>query len=195
MKRLAGLSVFIVLVLMIQGMAFAGSGSRLMKEIVGPDQKVEYAQSRPIIISKKEYNMALAPESILVAPKTYIRFTLVVYNPKDEPLSISPDNVKVSLGEKSIELLSVDALAEETRKDILKDYKNLSKDQMKALKPFIDDKVQRVRKACLKGQKVPPKKRVETLFGLDIPMRTPKVTIEVITPKDTHSFSFNIIDL
>jgi hypothetical protein len=195
MKRLAGLSLFIVLVLMIQGIAFGGSGSRLIKEMVGPDQTVEYAQSRPVIISKKEYRLAIAPKSILVAPKTYIKFTLVVYNPKDEPLSISTDNIRVYAGEKNFELLSLDKLEEEYRKEILKDYNNLSKEQVKALTPFIEDKMQRLRNECLKDQKIPPQKRLDGLFGVDIPMKTPKVTIEIITQRETHSFSFNIIDL
>ncbi len=81
------------------------------------------------------------------------------------------------------------------RKDIMKDYTKLSKEQMKALTPFIEDKMNRLRNECLKNQTIPPKKKGEGLFAIDIPMKTQKVTIEVTTPKDTHIFNFNIIDL
>ena len=179
----------------LTGALVGGSGSRLIKEIVGPDQTVEYAGSRPLIISKKEYRMAVAPKSILIAPKTYIKFSLVILNPTEEPLSISPDNVRVFTGDKNYEFLSIEELVEESRKEILKDYKNLSKEQMKALTPFIEDKMQRLRNECLKDQIIPSKKSIEGLLGLDIPMKTPKVTIEVTTPKEIHAFSFNIFDL
>ena len=195
MKRLVGLSIIIVSVFLFHGIVIGGSGSRLIKEVVGPDQQVEYAQSRPVIISKKEYRMAVAPKSILIAPKTYMKFTLVIFNPKDEPLSFSQNNVRVYSGDKNFEILPVDTLVAQAKKDILKDYKNLSKEQMKALTPFIEDKMNRVRNECLKDQIIPPKKRVAGLIGLDIPMRTQRVTVEVTTPKETHTFNFNIIDL
>ena len=195
MKRLVGLSIIIVSVFLFHGIVIGGSGSRLIKEVVGPDQQVEYAQSRPVIISKKEYRMAVAPKSILIAPKTYMKFTLVIFNPKDEPLSFSQNNVRVYSGDKNFEILPMDTLVAQVKKDILKDYKNLSKEQMKALTPFIEDKMNRVRNECLKDQIIPPKKRVAGLIGLDIPMRTQRVTVEVTTPKETHTFNFNIIDL
>ena len=195
MKKLIGLSIFTVLMLMTHGMAVGGSGSRLLKEIVGSDQKLEWARSNPVLISKKEYNLAITPKTILLPSKELIKFTLVIYNTKEEPLAFSLENIRIYSGDKNFELLPEETLLANEKREILKDYSRLSKEALKPLAPFIEDKLNRLRVQLLKKQSIPPKKRLEGLFAIDPPMKTKKVTIEITTPKDKHIFNFSLIDL
>ena len=95
MKKLVGVGIFLIIfVLIFGGVSIGASGSRLLKEIVSADQKVKYVQSRPVIISKKHYRVNVAPESVLIDPKTSIKFTVVIHNPHGGPLHFSVNNVQ-----------------------------------------------------------------------------------------------------
>jgi hypothetical protein len=196
MKRLVGVGIAIIFfVLIFGGVSIGASGSRLLKEIVSADQKVKYAQSRPVIVSKKHYRVNVAPESVLIDPKTSIKFTLVIHNPHGDPLHFSIDNVKAYEGKKTFPLLKPEKVVVEVRKEYSAKKLKLTKEQAKMLEPFVEDKMQRLRDKMLKDQIIASQKTVVGLIAIEVPMGVEKLTIEVTTPKDTHTFLFNLFEL
>ena len=116
MKKLVGVGTFIIIfVFIFGGVSTGASGSRLLKEIVSADQKVKYVQSRPVIISQKHYRVHVAPKSILLDPKTSIKFTLVIHNPQEDPLHFSLTSIQAYSGEKTFPLLNPETLIAEVR--------------------------------------------------------------------------------
>ena len=195
MKKLVGAGVFIlVCVSIFGGVSTGASGSRLLKEIVSADQKVKYVQSRPVVISKKHYRVHAAPKSILIDPKTSIKFTLVIHNPHRDPLHFSVDNVQAYSGEKTFPLLKPEKVIAEARKEYSADKLKLNKDQAKILSPFVEDKMQQLRDELLKDQIISSQKTVVGLIAIEVPLGIEKLTVEVTTPKDTHTFLFNLFE-
>jgi hypothetical protein len=196
MKKLVGVGVVIIIFVFIcAGVSTGASGSRLIKEIVGADQKVKHVQSRPVLISVKHYRVHIAPEIILVDPKTSIKFTLVIHNPHEDPLHFSVDNVRAYAGKKMFPLLTPEEVTAEARKEYSPKKLGLTKEQAKPLVPFVEDKMQRLRDKLLKDHIIASQKTVVGLIAIDVPMGVEKLTIEVTTPKDTHTFLFNLFEL
>lgn len=196
MKKLVGVSTLIIIfVLVFWGISTGASGTRLLKEIVSADQKVKYVQSRPVIISKKHYRVHVAPKSILLEPKTSIKFTLVIHNPHGDPLHFSLTSIQAYSGEKTFPLLKPETVIAEARKEYSAKKLKLTKEQAKMLAPFVEDKMQRLRDELLKDQTIASQKTVVGLIAIDVPLGIEKLTIEVTTPKDTHKFLFNLFEL
>jgi len=70
----------------------------------------------------------------------------------------------------------------------------LNKEQQKALAPYLEDKMQRLREKILKTQIIAPKDRAMGLIYVRVPAGTEKLTIEVTLPKEKHTFDFHVIE-
>ena len=195
MKRFVALGIFFIFAFMIQDVATGASGSRVLKEVVGADQVVKQGQGAPLIVSKKTNIVGIMPKTILIPPKAYIQFSLVINNRTTEPLKFSVKDIRVFSGDKDFPVLEADKVAEEARKEYSKEYSNLSKEQKKAMLPFIEDKMQRARKELIEDQTIAPKENGKGLFAVDVPLGTKKLSVEVKTTTDTHQFNFQIFDI
>ena len=103
--------------------------------------------------------------------------------------------MKAYSGTKVLELLKPEKIIDEVRKEYSKENLDLNKEQEKALAPFVEDKIQRLRDKLLKTLIIPPKEKVTGLIAIEVPLGTKKLTIKVTTPKGNHKFDFSVIEL
>ena len=194
MRKVIGVGVCIIMSFFVWGTAMGASGARLLQEVPSADQSVKRANGMPVIFSQKTYDVILSPETILIEPKKYIQFTIVVSNPTEDPLVFMLSRVRVYSGERELNLVKPGKIIEDAQKEYSQEALGLSKDQEKILVPFIKDKMQQLRNKLLKDYTVPPKERVEGIVMIDLPMGSDNLTIEVTTQKESHKFLFNVAE-
>lgn len=187
--------IWVFLLFMIGNIAIGSSGSRLIQEIVGTDQSLKRAQGgMPVIVSKKEYAVSISPETIITDMEKPIIFIIVIANPFKDPLQFSLKDVRAYTEKKDIGILDSEEIIAEAREDFSKKNYKLNKEQQKALAPYIEDQMQRLRDKLLKTQTIAPKDQVMGLIYVQVPSGTEKLTIEVTLPKEKHEFSFHMIE-
>lgn len=171
------------------------AGTRLLREVPGPGQEVKSRAGLPLIISKKLCNVAVSPESIMVEHGRLFRFTVIIVNLTDQPLNFSTKDIRVSAGQKDIDLVSEERIVEEERNEYSRETLNISKEEEKILSPYVKDKIQRLKNRLLKEQTVSPQKMLKGLIAIDLPMGSDNLTIEITTGKGHHRFDFNVMEL
>ena len=64
MTQIKWLTIVALILIIIGNMAFASSGSRLIQEVIAPDQTMKRIKGMPVIISKKKYGTPVRWKSI-----------------------------------------------------------------------------------------------------------------------------------
>ena len=197
MKKLIIVSVFILSFFLIKSTVVesSASGSRMLREIVAPDQTLKRVQGLPLIISKKRYGIALRPESMFTELISPVKLTLIITNPTNEPWSFLLTDLKIYSEKSSLALLGAEKIIENARKEYSKEKLNLNPEQEKALAPYIENKMQDLRDKLLNSMTIQSGGQVMGLFVVYVPLGTKKMTVEVIAPGETHKFDFDVIEL
>ncbi len=195
MKRSILLGVFFLFSCLFVNNAIGASGTRLLKEVKGPDQEIKSTRGMPLIISRKVYTFAVFPENILIERGKSMRFTVVITNPTGEPLDFKLEDVRVFSDQKDLKLLSEDEIVDRAQKDFSKEEEGMSEEQKKLLGPYRKEKIRLLREGLLGSRTLLPNEDVKGIVHIDLPMGSNSLTIEITTPKDTHKFSFNVLEL
>lgn len=190
------LGVIMVLLLSLSSPADAeAEGTRLLREVQGPEQEIKNRNGLPLIISKKVCNVGVSPESIMIDHGRLIRFTVFIVNLTDESFTFSLEDIRVSSGQKDIDLVPAKRIMDEERKEYSRETLDISKDEAKILSPYVEDKMQRLEKSLLKDQKISPRGMLEGLIAIELPAGSDSMAIEITTPKDSHRFDFSVMEL
>ena len=195
LKRFVVIGIFVLLSSLIFHVEIGVAGPRLLQQIPGPDQEVTSREGLPLIISKSTNNVAISPESIIVEQGRFFRFTVIIVNLTDDPLDFAMKDIRVFSNKKDMELLSANRIVDNERKEYSREKLKISKDEEKILGPYVKDKLERLRNSLLKEQTIPPKEMLKGIIAIELPMGSNNLTIEITTPKDSHRFDFNIMEL
>ena len=197
MRKNFSIVIFILFFISIGGIAIGSSapGSRMIKEIVGPEQDIKWAKGLPVIISKKLHSIAITPENMFTELKAPVEFTLVLVNPTEKPWQFLIKDVKAYSGNTDLEILGSEKIIAEARKEFSeKEYKISPKDK-KALAPYIEDKMQILRNRLLKPGTIPPGGKIMGLIAITVPKGTETLTVEVNSPGESNKFNFNVMEI
>jgi hypothetical protein len=192
------LSFFIVLpFIFIGGVALgsSGPGTRMIKEIVGPDQVLKWMNGLPVIISEKLQSMAIRPETLFTELDAPLKFNLGIVNPTEKQMRFSIKDMRAYSGDAELEILEPEKIIDEARKEFSDgDYK-LSQEERKALVPYVEEKMRMLRDSLLKSETIPPGGRVSGLIAIRVPLGTDRLTFEVTAHGEFHIFNFQVIEL
>lgn len=194
----AFVSLWISILLLFLGGALAiasTSGSRMLQGVAGPNQSVKQVQGLPVIISNKSYRLALMPESMFSDIRDPVKLTLIIENPTEESWPFSIKDLKVHSNVKDPEILGPERIVAEARKEFSREHYKINKEQAKALAPYVEHKMQKLRESLLKTGNIPPKGKITGLIFIEVPKGTEMLTIEVTAPGELHRFSFKVIEL
>jgi hypothetical protein len=195
MKTFISLGIFMCITIMIGNAAIGSSGSRLLKEVVSDGQTLKRVKGMPVIISKKQYEVAITPENILTELTAPINFTLLISNPTKKPVPFFIENIKIFSEKSHLEILKPEEIIERARKFYSKEEYQLDEEQEKALAPFVEDKMQMLRDSLLRTQIISPEAKTMGLMAILIPLNTEKLSIEVTISMEIHRFEFQVIEL
>jgi len=195
-KLLVSLWISILLLFLGGALATAStSGSRMLQGIAGPDQGIKQVHGLPVIVSNKNYNLALMPESMFSEMKDPVKLTLIIENPTEEPWPFSMKDLKVYSESKDLEILGPERIVTEARKKFSREEYKINKEQAKALAPYVEHKMQNLRDSLLKTGIIPPGGKIKGLIYIEVPQGTEMLTIEVAAPGEAHKLSFKVIEL
>ena len=197
MKKLLVSLWFSILLLVLGGALTiaSASGSRMLQGIAGPDQDIKQARGLPVIVSNKNYYLALMPESMFSEMKDPVRFTLIIENSTEEPWHFSMKDLKVYSESKDLEIIGPEMIVAEARKKFSREEYKINKEQAKALAPYVENKMQNLQDSLLKTGIIPPGRKIKGFIYVEVPQGTEMLTIEVIAPGEVHKFSFKVIEL
>lgn len=189
------LGMFMLLGSILSPVDTEAAGTRLLREVPGPDQEIKSREGLPLIISKKVCNVAVSPEAIMIEHGRLFRFTVIIVNLTEDPLEFTMKDIRVSSGQKEMELVSANRVIEEERKEYSRGTLNISKEEEKILSPFVEDKLQRLKNRLCKDQTISPKEMLKGLIAIELPMGRDSLTIEITTRNARHRFDFNVMEL
>ncbi len=114
MKRIGYLSVLAVVFLILMQFAPSyGYAQTLLKEALGPGQKMKSTGGKLVVISKKVNAVIVAPDTIMVPHGKNIKLNIGFYNLGDSPLEASTDSFRVHSKGKKLKFISEKKLVKE----------------------------------------------------------------------------------
>lgn len=192
MRTLPIFTVAILITLALVSSVSGATKTRLLQEAVAPGQRLERLHGLPVIISEKKYAVILMPETILLETATILQFNLVVSNGTGGPLSFSLDQLTAYSSQGKLKILSPDEVIANSRKFYSHEEYNISKEQEKALTPYVEEKMADLRKKLLQSRTIEPGENTRGIIDVEVPFGTEAFTIEVVTDGESHKFEFNV---
>lgn len=187
--------VFLMLTLSLwAGIVSGDTGTRLLQEVVSPDQHLEHMRGLPVIISQQRYNVMLVPQSILPEANTILYFDLVISNPGPDPLVFRLDQVAAVSAKKSLKILGIEEVVAEKRRFYSRKEYKISAEEEKLLAPFVEQKMQMVRDKLLTDRVIAPNSRSGGTIAVAVPFGTQDFAIEVDLGDERHKFEFNLVE-
>jgi hypothetical protein len=135
------------------------------------------------------------PDSLFPKAKEPVKLTLILSNPTDQTWSFSLSDIKARSKEKEPKILEAERVIENARKKFSQEKSKLSREQAKALTPYIEHKMQELRDSLVKAQDIPPGRKVTGVLFIEVPRGAETLILEVTAPKEIHKFSFQVIDM
>ena len=196
MKRIGYLSVLAVVFLILMQFAPSyGYAQTLLKEALGPGQKMKSTGGKLVVISKKVNAVIVAPDTIMVPHGKNIKLNIGFYNLGDSPLEVSTDSVRVHSKGKKLKFISEKKLVKEIKDAYSSKNRDMNKEGEKILAPFVEDKIRILKEGMLKKTTVSPKKNYWGMVVIKTPKNKKEMTIEVTLGDETHKITYNLISL
>ena len=173
-------------------------------------QTLTYQDGKQWLVSRKAfYNVGIYPVSDIIEPNQPGMFYVAIYNKNNDALNFSTDNINAYCGKMNVKVYTYnESLKYEIDKTSRKglsasDLAGLTPAQINsvmALTPPPGPRYEKLRldilkkyaSALLKRNTVSPNSQYGGIFQIGFPAYGDVLTIEVINPKESHQFRFNI---